>query len=141
VFRAGKEAPVNNVALGRHGRNRSNVWSYPGLSAFGGERDKSLASHPTVKPVALVADVLRDTTKRGGIVLDTFVGSGTTMIAAEETGRRCFAVDLDPLYVDVAVRRWQEHTGRDAIHEASGELFCERRNRLIAKSRKPQDDR
>jgi len=140
VFRAGPDAPVDNVALGRHGRNRSNLWTYRGQSAFGADRDESLAAHPTVKPVALVADVLRDTTKRRGIVLDTFAGSGTTIIAAQDTGRRCYSVELDPRYVDVAVRRFQHHTGRDAIHAETGELFNERYDRLLAITQEPHAD-
>jgi DNA modification methylase len=112
VFKAGSETPANNVELGRHGRNRSNLWTYRGFNAFGNERDELLAMHPTVKPVTMVADALRDVTKRGGSVLDTFMGSGSTLIAAEETGRRCFGTELDPLYVDVAIRRWQIHTCR-----------------------------
>jgi hypothetical protein len=126
VFKAGDETPANNVELGRHGRYRSNLWTYRGFNAFGAERDEMLAAHPTVKPVALIADVLRDVTKRGGVVLDTFMGSGSTLIAAEETGRRCFGTELDPLYVDVAVRRWQAHSKRDAVHAESGELFAAR---------------
>jgi DNA modification methylase len=100
--------------------------------AFGNERDELLAAHPTVKPVTMVADALRDVTKRGGTVLDTFMGSGSTLIAAEETGRRCFGTELDPLYVDVAIRRWQIHTRRDAVHASTGELFCDRVERLAA---------
>ena len=132
VFKAGIETPANNVELGRHGRNRSNLWTYRGFNAFGDQRDELLAAHPTVKPVAMVADALRDVTKRGGTVLDTFMGSGSTLIAAEETGRRCFGTELDPLYVDVAIRRWQIHTCRDAVHASTGELFCERAERLTA---------
>jgi DNA modification methylase len=132
VFKAGSETPANNVELGRHGRNRSNLWTYRGFNAFGNERDELLAMHPTVKPVTMVADALRDVTKRGGTVLDTFMGSGSTLIAAEETGRRCFGTELDPLYVDVAIRRWQIHTCRDAVHAGTGELFCDRAERLAA---------
>jgi DNA modification methylase len=134
VFKVGAEPPTNNVELGRHGRNRSNLWTYRGLNAFGNERDELLAAHPTVKPVAMIADALRDVTKRSGIVLDTFLGSGSTLIAAEETGRRCLGVELDPLYVDVAIRRWQSHTCRDAVDASSGELFCDRAKRLAAHS-------
>ena len=115
VFRAGTETPLDNVELGRHGRNRTNVWSYPGMSSFGKERGELLGSHPTVKPVAMIADVLRDVTKRGDVVLDTFLGSGSTLMAAQETGRICCGVELDPLYVDVTIRRWQNATGRDAV--------------------------
>lgn len=132
VFKAGAETPTNNVELGRHGRNRSNLWTYRGFNSFGSDRDELLAAHPTVKPIAMIADALRDVTKRGGTVLDTFMGSGSTLIAAEETGRRCFGTELDPLYVDVAVRRWQLHTRRDAVHAATGELFCDRAERLAA---------
>lgn len=132
VFKAGTETPANNVELGRHGRNRSNLWTYRGLNSFGSNRDELLAAHPTVKPVAMVADALRDVTSRGGAVLDTFMGSGSTLIAAEETGRRCFGTELDPLYVDVSVRRWQTHTRCDAVHTGTGELFCDRAERLAA---------
>jgi DNA modification methylase len=132
VFKAGAETPTNNVELGRHGRNRSNLWTYRGFNSFGSDRDKLLAAHPTVKPIAMIADALRDVTKRGGTVLDTFMGSGSTLIAAEETGRCCFGTELDPLYVDVAVRRWQLNTRRDAVHAATGELFCDHAERLAA---------
>jgi DNA modification methylase len=132
VFKAGAETPTNNVELGRHGRNRSNLWTYRGFNAFSNERDELLAAHPTVKPVAMVADALRDVTARGGTVLDTVMGSGSTLIAAEETGRRCFGTELDPLYVDVAIRRWQLNTHRDAVHAGTGELFCDRAERLAA---------
>jgi len=131
VFKVGTETPANNVELGRHGRNRSNLWTYRGFNSFGTNRDELLAAHPTVKPVAMIADALRDVTRRGGAVLDTFLGSGSTLIAAEETGRRCFGVELDPLYVDVTIRRWQAHVHRDAIHAATGDLFCDRAKHLV----------
>jgi DNA methylase/ParB-like nuclease domain len=134
VFKAGADTPANNVELGRHGRNRSNLWTYRGFNSFGDQRDELLAAHPTVKPVAMVADALRDVTARGGTVLDTFMGSGSTLIAAEETGRRCFGSELDALYVDVAIRRWQIHTRRDAVHAGTSELFCDRAERLAAHS-------
>ena len=123
VFRAGEDAPLDNVELGRRGRNRTNVWNYPGMSSFGKERDGLLGLHPTVKPVAMIADALRDVTKRGDVVLDTFSGSGSTLMAAEETGRICCSVELDPLYVDVAIRRWQNATGKDAVLLETGEPF------------------
>ncbi len=131
VFKAGAEAHANNVELGRHGRNRSNLWTYRGFNAFGSDRDELLANHPTVKPVLMIADALRDVTKRGGIVVDTFLGSGSTLMAAEETGRRCFGIEFDPLYVDVAIRRWQTKTARDAAHAETGELFEDRARRLV----------
>jgi DNA modification methylase len=130
VFKAGASNHINNVELGRHGRNRSNLWTYRGLNSFGADRDELLASHPTVKPVLMIADAIRDVTRRGDAVLDTFIGSGTTLMAAEETGRVCFGVDLDPLYVDVAVRRWQGQTRRDALHAETGESFDDRSKRL-----------
>ena len=123
VYANGTEAPLNNVELGRHGRNRTNVWSYPGTSSFSKERAQLLELHPTVKPVAMIADVLRDVTRRGDIVVDTFLGSGSTLMAAHETGRVCCGCDLDPLYVDVTVRRWQQRTGREAVCVETGETF------------------
>jgi DNA modification methylase len=129
VFKAGSDAHENNVKLGRHGRNRSNLWTYRG---FGHDRDDLLASRPTVKPVSMIADALRDVTKRGGIVIDSFMGSGSTLMAAEETGRICFGTEIDPLYVDVAIRRWQASTARDAIHAVTGELFSDRAQQIAA---------
>jgi DNA modification methylase len=132
VFKAGSDAHENNVELGRHGRNRSNLWTYRGFNAFGHDRDDLLASHLTVKPVSMIADALRDVTKRGGIVIDSFTGSGSTLMAAEETGRICFGTEIDPLYVDVAIRRWQARTARDAVHAVTGELFSDRVLRMAA---------
>lgn len=125
VYRNGTTPHRNNVELGRHGRNRSNVWRYAGVNTFRAGRMDDLAVHPTVKPVAMVADAIRDCTKRGDIVIDAFVGSGTTILAAERVGRRAFGIEIDPLYVDVAARRWQAFTGQDAIHEATGQTFDE----------------
>ncbi len=125
VFKQRGGAHRNNVQLGQFGRNRGNVWHYPGANSFArcGAEGNLLALHPTVKPVALVADAILDCTERGGIVLDAFLGSGTTVIAAERTGRRCYGVEVDPLYVDTAIRRWQVLTGGKARHAASGHLF------------------
>src|SRR5207237_9891908 len=115
----------NNDQLGQSVRNRSHVFRYAGAtsSAGCGAEGNLLALHPTVKPVALVADAILDCIERGGIVLDAFLGSGTTIIAAERTGRRCRAMELDPNYVDTAIRRWQALTGEKARHAASGRLF------------------
>jgi DNA modification methylase len=115
----------NNVQLGQFGRNRSNVWRYPGANSFarGGVEGNLLALHPTVKPVAMVADAILDGSARGDVVLDAFLGSGTTVIAAERTGRRCYALELDPGYVDAAIRRWQTLTGDKARHAATGRSF------------------
>src|SRR6267378_3262008 len=125
VFKQRGGAHRNNVQLGQFGRNRSNVWHYPGVNSFArcGEEGNLSALHPTVKPVALVADAILDCTERGGIVIDAFLGSGTTVIAAERTGRRCYGVELDPVYVDTAIRRWQALTGKKACHAASGRSF------------------
>lgn len=125
VYRNGTTPHRNNVELGRHGRNRSNVWRYAGVNTFRAGRMDDLAVHPTVKPVAMVADAIRDCTKRGDIVIDAFMGAGTTILAAERVGRRAFGIEIDPLYVDVTVRRWQAFTGQDAILEATGQTFDE----------------
>jgi hypothetical protein len=133
IFRAGKGSPLDNVELGKRGRNRTNVWQhYGGMSSFGNGRDERLGLHPTAKPVAMIADALRDCTKRCDVVADTFAGSGSTLMAAEETGRHFRGVELDPLYVDVAVRRWQNLTGREAVSFATGEPFKSVRQRLIS---------
>ena len=121
------EAPnLNNIELGRHGRSRSNVWRYAGVNSFRAGRMDELWAHPTVKPVALVADAMKDCTRRRDIVLDTFCGSGTTLMAAERVGRRAYAIEFEPRYVDVAIRRWQAFTRRDAIHIETGSTFDER---------------
>lgn len=125
VFKNGKGRHQNNILLGKYGRDRSNVWCYPSISNFGraGEEGNLAALHPTVKPLAMVADALLDCSSRGDIVLDPFLGSGTTLIAAERTGRICYGMELDPLYVDVAIRRWQAHTGEHAVHLGTGKTF------------------
>jgi len=125
VFRVGETPHQNNVELGKHVRNRSNVWTYPGVNSFGAGRDETLAMHPTVKPVGLVADAMRDCTSKGDIILDPFLGSGTTVMAAEKIGRRCFGLEFEPAFVDVAIRRWQAYTSCDAILEGDGRTFDE----------------
>ncbi len=127
VFKVGTGPHVNNVALGKHGRYRSNLWEYPGLNSFRPGRDAALAAHPTPKPVALVADALRDCSRRGGLVVDAFAGSGTILIAAERTGRRAAALELDPAYVDGALARFQRLTGIEPKHAASGLTLSELR--------------
>src|SRR5690606_9412332 len=116
---------VNNVELGRHGRYRSNVWRYAGVNTFGADRDEALAMHPTVKPVRLVADAILDCSRRGDVVLDGFAGSGTTLLAAERTGRIGYGLELDPRYVDAAIRRLAEHAGLEATHVETGQPFNE----------------
>jgi DNA modification methylase len=125
VFKHGRSGHRNNVQLGQFERNRSNVWHYPGANSFSrcGEEGNLLALHPTVKPVAMVADAILDCSARGEIVLDAFLGSGTTLIAAERTGRRCCGLELDPAYVDTTIRRWQALTGGSAFHGGSGRSF------------------
>lgn len=126
VFKNGKKSHRNNVELGRHGRNRTNVWEYAGANSFSGrvtDEGNLLNLHPTVKPVQMIADAILDCTGRGEIVLDPFLGSGSTLIAAERTGRRCFGMEIDPVYLDVAIRRWQNHTGDHAVHAVSGRRF------------------
>jgi DNA modification methylase len=126
VFKNGTAPHTNNVNLGVHGRNRSNVWDYGGLNSFGRQRDALLATHPTVKPVALVADVIKDASARGDLVLDPMSGSGTTVIAAERTGRRAAVMEIDPIYIDAIVRRWQAFSGKDAVCASTGATFTER---------------
>jgi DNA modification methylase len=127
VFRNGKQTHRNNIQLGRFGRFRTNVWKYPGVNTMSkqGEEGNLLALHPTVKPVKLVADAILDCSARGEIVLDAFLGSGTTLLAAERVGRICRGIEIDPVYVDVAIRRWQQLTGDRAIHATSGKSFDE----------------
>ncbi len=122
VFKSGTAPHVNNVALGRYGRNRCNVWSMPGMNSFQKGRAGKLAMHPTVKPVALVADAILDCSSRGGLVLDAFAGSGTTLIAAERTGRVGAAMELDPHYADVVLRRFCDVTGIEPVNAATGQI-------------------
>jgi DNA modification methylase len=119
VFRVGAAPHLNTVELGRHGRNRSNVWQYSGPSRFQAGRTDDQQVHPTIKPVQMVADAIKDCTRRDEIVLDSFCGSGATLLAAERVGRRGRGLEIDPFYVDLAIRRWQSFTGKDAIHVAS----------------------
>lgn len=128
VFKNGNAAHINNVELGRHGRYRTNVWNYASIASSRKSTDEGdlLAMHPTVKPVRLVADALLDVSHRGDIVLDGFLGSGSTLIAAQRVGRICHGIEIDPLYVDTAIRRWQADAGGDAIHAATGQTFTQR---------------
>lgn len=126
IFKNGTAPHINNINLGAHGRNRSNVWDYGGINSFGKHRDELLAMHPTVKPVALIADIIKDASARGDIVLDVFGGSGSTLIAAEKTKRRAALLEIDPLYVDSAIRRWQTLTGKTAVCAGTGATFAER---------------
>ncbi|WP_202968007.1 DNA methyltransferase [Methylocystis sp. SB2] len=119
----------NRVELGRHGRCRTNVWNYHGLAGFGRDRQQQLADHPTVKNCAMIADAIRDVSDRNDLVIDPFSGSGTTIIAAAKIGRRACAIELEPKYVDVAIRRWEEWSGERARHADSGLSFAEEASR------------
>lgn len=123
VFKRGQKPHLNNVELGKHGRYRSNVWTYPGQNAFGNERDNDLADHPTIKPTQLVADAILDSSRRGDIVLDAFCGSGTTLMAAQTTGRCGYGIELSPHYVDLAIRRLKERHNLTATHVSTGKTF------------------
>ena len=123
VFKKGKAPHINNIELGRFGRHRSNVWDYPGQNTLSNSAKGKLSLHPTVKPVALVADAMRDCSNLDGIVLDPFGGAGTTLIAAERTGRRARLIEIEPRFVDCTVRRWQQLTGRKAVHAETGLPF------------------
>jgi DNA modification methylase len=120
VWKSGTAAHVNNFELGQYGRYRTNVWDYAGVNTFGSERMDALQMHPTVKPVALAADAIKDCSKQGDVILDPFCGSGTTIIAAERTGRKARALEIDPVYVDVAIRRWEQLTGKTATLSSGG---------------------
>jgi DNA modification methylase len=118
VWKHGRGKHTNNIQLGKHGRNRGNVWTYAGANTFSSDRSTDLAMHPTVKPVGLVADAILDCSRRGDLVLDSFGGSGSTLIACERTGRRARLIEMDPIYCDQTVRRWQKLTGKVAVNAA-----------------------
>jgi DNA modification methylase len=124
VFKNGAAPHVNTFELGQHGRFRTNVWDYAGVNLFREGRDQELTMHPAVKPVAMVADAIKDCSKRGAIILDAFSGSGTTLIACEKTGRIARLLEIEPSYVDLPIRRWHLATGKTAVHE-SGLTFEE----------------
>jgi DNA modification methylase len=136
VFKMGTAPHINNFGLGQHGRYRTNVWDYAGVNTFKAGRMDELTAHPTVKPLPLVMDAIKDCSKRKGIILDPFSGSGTTILAAEKTGRVARALELDPHYVDVAIGRWQTLTGQAAVHLATRSTFAE----LAARRREDCDD-
>jgi DNA modification methylase len=133
VFKHGKTSHRNNIRLGQYGRYRTNIWSYAGANSFSRKTVEGdlLEFHPTTKPVRLVADAILDVSARGEIVLDSFLGSGTTLIAAERTGRICYGMELDPQYVDTAIRRWQSLTGLSATHGTSNRSFNELEQEIL----------
>ena len=125
LFRNGTQSHLNNIQLGKFGRNRSNAWFYPGVNNFRSKGTEDvLALHPTPKPIAMIADAILDCTRRGDVVLDPFAGSGTTILAAERTGRRCFAIEIDGLYCDTIIARWEKMTGQQAVN-VDGETFAQ----------------
>jgi DNA modification methylase len=123
VWKVGTAPHLNTVELGRNGRYRTNVWNYRGATKTGA--DAELAMHPTVKPVTMIMDAIKDTSKRGEIVLDPFGGSGSTLIAAEKTKRRARLIEFEPKYCEVTIRRWQELTGKRAVLASTGETFSD----------------
>lgn len=125
IFKKGSASHTNNVQLGKFGRNRSNVWTYPGMNTFGEERDELLASHPTVKNTEMIADILLDASHPKETVLDGFLGSGTTLIAAQKSNRRCIGVEIEPKYIDVAIKRFQAISNEPVIHKESGLTYEE----------------
>ena len=127
IFKSGKAAHRNNIQLGQFGRYRTNIWEYRRVNSIARVGEESILQnlHPTIKPVELVADAILDCTGRGDVVLGAFLGSGTTVIAAERTGRVCYGIELKPRYVDTIVRRWQAFTGQKAIQESTDRTFNE----------------
>lgn len=124
IFSRGKIDP-KKIRIARIVRAIVNVWTYAGANTFRAGRMDELKMHPTVKPVALIADAMKDCSRRGSVILDAFAGSGTTIMAAEQISRRAFCIEIDPRYVDVAIRRWQRFTGKDATLESTGQTFDE----------------
>jgi DNA modification methylase len=124
AFKSGDAPHINNFELGQNGRYRTNVWQYRGMNSLSSHRQRELSLHPTVKPVAMIADAIKDVSSRSGIVLDCFGGSGPTLIAAHKTGRRARLIELDPIYVDRAVRRWEAYAKDDAVLAATGETMA-----------------
>lgn len=135
VYKMGSKPHINNVALGKHGRNRTNVWDYAGINSISEERSEELAMHPTVKPVALVKDAILDCSNKGGLILDVFAGSGTSLLAAELACRHCYGMEIDPGYVDTAIKRLREQTGLEARLGANGPTFDEAKEERIAGAR------
>lgn len=125
LYKHGEAPHINNIKLGRHGRNRSNVLFYPGVNSFSKGRDKALETHPTCKPISLLADIILDTSGRGDLILDPFGGSGATLIAAEKTDRTACLIELDPIYADAIIRRFERVTGQNVIHSETGQTFAE----------------
>jgi len=141
VYKKGSAPYLNNVQLGSNGRYRTNVWDHPGMASFGRGRDEALAMHPTVKPVNLLVEAIKDVTEVNDIVMDSFLGSGSTLIAAHKCGRVCHGVEIDPLYADTIVRRFEAFAGIEVVHAVTGKTFTEmRRIRQAQAQAVPADD-
>ncbi|MCK4820716.1 site-specific DNA-methyltransferase, partial [bacterium] len=125
VFKKGEEPHTNNIQLGKYGRYRTNVWSYPGMNTFSENRDELLSAHPTVKNTQMIADIILDASKPDEVVLDGFLGSGTTLLAAEQTGRVCYGAEIEPKYVEVCIARFQAISDEPVIHLETGLTFEE----------------
>mgnify|MGYP003624599224 CR=1 FL=1 len=125
VFKNGTAPHTNTVELGKHGRYRTNVWEYAGANSFHEERMEELSMHPTVKPIAMVKDAIMDCSNHGDIILDPFGGSGTTLLAAEQAGRRAYLIELEPAYVDVTLKRFLKTTDVEPVLESTGQTFTE----------------
>ncbi len=137
VFKNGKAPHINTFELGQRGRTRSNVWSYAGVNTFKTDRFDELRMHPTVKPVSMIVDAMKDCSSRGSVVLDAFAGSGSTIVAAEQIGRRAYCLEIDPQYCEIAIERWQRMTGKDAVLNETGQTLDElRRSRAKHKQSK-----
>ena len=134
VFRKGAKTHRNNIQLGRFGRYRTNVWSYAGVNTFREGRMEELTAHPTAKPVEMVQDALLDVSKRGEIVLDPFLGAGTTVIAAERSGRVARGLEIDPAYVDVILRRWRKETGEEPVRVVDGRALSSLEKNLLSEA-------
>lgn len=130
VYKNGTLPHINNVELGKNGRYRTNVWDYAGVNSFGENKD-DLKLHPTVKPVEMVADAILDSTKQKDIVLDSFLGSGSTLIACEKTNRTCYGIEIEPLYIDTIIKRWEEFTDKKAIHIESGKTYSKLKKEIL----------
>lgn len=137
VFKWDKQSHQDNNKLGKYGRNRTNVWKHRGFSSFGKGRAEALEMHPTVKPWGLLAEIIRDCTSRGAIILDPFLGSGSTLIAAEKTGRRCFGMEIEPKYIDITIMRWEKATKKHAVHSQSGLIFAELKELRKSQAQQP----
>lgn len=140
VFKLGKAKHINNVQLGQFGRYRTNVWDYPGMTSNSTDRQNELPLHPTIKPMAMIADVLRDASHRGDIVIDPFGGAGSTLLAAETTHRRARLIEIDPVYVDVTIQRWESLSGKDAVHVDTGRTFSSKSASTKTKSHAHEND-